>query len=267
LAIEYLAGERIRGTAAERTGLSNLAAGGWTQASTDDIVIENSVIKYKDHSYNLEKIYYDLGSALSDTQWTMRFKGTFTGTAAVDEPLFAFEITDTANVAANATCDALGLHWYIDRANTWRRIYGVNKNGQSGVRGTDSVPQEWGDFVSGTPYWIQVERTSSTAGTVKIYSDEFSTLVTDGTLSNTIPAGLTGLRYLHAQHYNQGSGYTGEIDDVRIWNSTNNTSGTPTYSFTFSDIYPDLSNGTIFEDSSDGKHYMWDGTDTWNEMS
>ena len=36
--------------------------------------------------------------------------------------------------------------------------------------------------------------------------------------------------------------------------------GTTTYT------YPNLPNGTIFEESDTGKHYMFDGTDTWNEM-
>ena len=31
--------------------------------------------------------------------------------------------------------------------------------------------------------------------------------------------------------------------------------------------YPNLSNGTIFEESDTGTHYMWDGTDTWNEVT
>ena len=30
--------------------------------------------------------------------------------------------------------------------------------------------------------------------------------------------------------------------------------------------YPDLTNGTIFEESDTGKHYMFDGTSAWNEM-
>ena len=31
-------------------------------------------------------------------------------------------------------------------------------------------------------------------------------------------------------------------------------------------VYPNFPKGTIFEDSTDGKHYMWDGTSAWNEM-
>ena len=32
-------------------------------------------------------------------------------------------------------------------------------------------------------------------------------------------------------------------------------------------FYPNLPNGTIFEDSTNGKHYMWDGTSAWNEVA
>ena len=32
-------------------------------------------------------------------------------------------------------------------------------------------------------------------------------------------------------------------------------------------FYPNLPNGAIFEDTTDGNHYMWDGTDTWNEVT
>ena len=30
---------------------------------------------------------------------------------------------------------------------------------------------------------------------------------------------------------------------------------------------PSLSNGTIFEESDTGKHYMWDGSSAWNEIA
>ena len=31
--------------------------------------------------------------------------------------------------------------------------------------------------------------------------------------------------------------------------------------------YPNIPNGAIFEESDTGKHYMFDGTDTWNEVT
>jgi hypothetical protein len=33
-------------------------------------------------------------------------------------------------------------------------------------------------------------------------------------------------------------------------------------------VYPNLVNGAIFEESDGtGKHYMWDGSTTWNEIT
>ena len=32
-------------------------------------------------------------------------------------------------------------------------------------------------------------------------------------------------------------------------------------------VYPNLPNGVIFEDTTDGNHYMWNGSTTWNEIT
>ena len=32
-------------------------------------------------------------------------------------------------------------------------------------------------------------------------------------------------------------------------------------------FYPNIPNGTLFEESDTGKIYMWDGTSAWNEMT
>ena len=45
---------------------------------------------------------------------------------------------------------------------------------------------------------------------------------------------------------------------MTVW-GTDDQSSTP--------FYPNISNGAIFEESDTGKHYMFDGTSTWNEMS
>tara|TARA_B100000949_G_scaffold109538_1_gene97042 strand:- start:2033 stop:2641 length:609 start_codon:yes stop_codon:yes gene_type:complete len=42
-----------------------------------------------------------------------------------------------------------------------------------------------------------------------------------------------------------------------VYGATDNTT---TYT------YPNLTNGTLFEESDTGKIYMWDGTNTWNEV-
>ena len=42
--------------------------------------------------------------------------------------------------------------------------------------------------------------------------------------------------------------------------------GTEVASTASAAVYPLIPNGAIFEESDTGKHYMFDGTDTWNEM-
>jgi len=60
------------------------------------------------------------------------------------------------------------------------------------------------------------------------------------------------------------------------WFQRHNTGGTlyeehnlcPNYCYVPSTTtYPDLPNGSIFITSDTNVHYMWNGTDTWNEVA
>ena len=57
---------------------------------------------------------------------------------------------------------------------------------------------------------------------------------------------------------NTGAGSYDTGSQMTIW-GTDDQGSTP--------FYPNLTNGTIFEESDTGKHYMFDGTDTWNEIT
>ena len=46
------------------------------------------------------------------------------------------------------------------------------------------------------------------------------------------------------------------LSSVTVWGAVDGTT-----------TYPYLSNGAIFEESDTGKHYMFDGTSTWNEIT
>ena len=89
--------------------------------------------------------------------------------------------------------------------------------------------------------------------------------------------------------------YDGRIDDLGVWNTALSAaniaslynSGTGALCNTVEnaslklyvnfdenvgnqvniDTHPNLTNGTIFEETDTGTHYMWDGTDTWNEVT
>ena len=144
MAIKYLDAKRIRGTAAERIALTTENAisatwttdlssdTGWSNDNTSDLEVTGGVIQYKDNNYNLETTYYDMTAiggitgGISNTSWVLRFKMTLSGTAdGSDEPAFGFHMTEDASQAINDNGDALGAYYYIDRGNTWRRIYGT----------------------------------------------------------------------------------------------------------------------------------------------
>jgi len=65
-----------------------------------------------------------------------------------------------------------------------------------------------------------------------------------------------------------------QIDNIRIFLSQNSAVYAVGASITVygaddqgsTPFYPNISNGAIFEESDTGKHYMFDGSQTWNEM-
>ena len=65
-----------------------------------------------------------------------------------------------------------------------------------------------------------------------------------------------------------------QITAVKCWQSGSgsfDTGSTMTIFGTDDDVlgnvYPNLTNGAIFEESDTGKHYMFDGTSAWNEVT
>ena len=58
---------------------------------------------------------------------------------------------------------------------------------------------------------------------------------------------------------------TGWIGKDLIITGDSTVSGDPTYDSILS-IYPNLPNGATFLTSDTNKLYMWNGTDTWNEV-
>jgi len=84
---------------------------------------------------------------------------------------------------------------------------------------------------------------------------------TTANLTDTaILAVVDDLRYIYIAGYLQAGGSAvnqATLDNIKIWNGTTSTTA----------VYPDLPNGATFLTSDTNKLYMWDGTDTWNEVA
>jgi len=197
------------------------SASGWTASDSNDIGVANGKLNWYNNGTNTyENAYYDLGS-VSDTKWILRHTLKVSGTPSSDEIPYQFIISNTANANWNTSSSCLGVWVYVDRNNAWRRIYTANKvnSTSGGDNGAQASPRYWSDFAYGTTYYITTTRTSATNMTVEIRTGSHSgSIVSNGTLTLTIPSGITGLRYLTANQGAQGTGLSMEVDDVEFYN-------------------------------------------------
>jgi len=267
MAIKYLAGERLIGTAAERTALTTLAATGWTFVQSSSITSEAIAFDFNQHAD--DRFHYDLGSNASGT-WVLTFKVNIDTAGHPSGSNYHFHMGMGDNTVTAATSQG-GIYFSLNHNNNSKTFAGRSSYQQTNQQGDwgSSSPSSYA-YSEDTNYYVKITRSSTTAGTIHVYtnSDYTNGLVYTNTLSS-VNSSLT-VRYInfHTDAYgDQGSNrYHGTVDDMKWYDGTTSISGTPTKTFTFADVLPNLPNGVIFEESDTGKHYMFDGTDTWNEM-
>ena len=100
---------------------------------------------------------------------------------------------------------------------------------------------------------------------------------------------LVNWRHQTVRDDSESDGTPKRVEGITVWNNTSAQITSVQFGFEFSGsrpvkagcmmtvwgaddapvtpVYPNLTNGTIFEESDTGKHYMFDGTDTWNEVT
>jgi len=227
--VEYLSGERIQGSStADIPTVSTLnATNGTTNWSTDTAKLTksgNTITFSATGASNDEEIYYDLTST-SDDKWTLRFKADFTsigaGASATHQQL-QFGIYDSASPSGgNGSGDAI-MFYLSSAGNVSNAVNGVN-GGTSGITSTNNTPIA--SSGSAVTYYIELQRTSSSAIQAKVFDDEYETQV-GSTLSKTGLSGITGLRYLMVRLWSEGgagNGAVGSVTDMKFYNNTTST--------------------------------------------
>jgi len=180
-------------------------------------------------------IYYDLGTALSDTAWTMDFKlvittNTLYSSGSVSAATY-ITMNDTNNGGAiGGTVDAMGF--YISAGSsgskfnvTWANSSFLNRGG-----GVFS-----GTITTGT-FYMRLKRTGATSVKLEVYSDAArTTLIEEKEVTGT-DSGITGLQYIRIQD-NQSSAGTGTgqtigtIDDIKIYDGVTSPSSSTNYAW------------------------------------
>jgi len=274
LAIKYLAGERIIGTAAERATMTTLGTAGWTQMDAgESFTINTSTgkIDFDLKGGSIDNLYYDLGT-VSDSAWQVRMIINFTSGASNNtnngDQYLRFGITNESgsqtggnNNASNGANMAFADHHTSQPSNERWEIHADSSTSSSLLHGT----------TTGVDYYITFKRTAS-SGSNNVSAD-VKTVSHTGTSLTGLPltedltdTGSTHLYFANRETSGGSLPIAGTIRALQVWKDSAG-SGSIGFEPTFTNSYPNLSNGTLFEESDTGKHYMFDGTDTWNEMS
>jgi len=179
---------------------------------------------------------YDLTST-SDTQWTMRVK--LVCSDVQNDGSIAFQMQSVENCATSANADRIGFFLY-NNGGTWNIVdyddsytdrFWTDGSAWAGSQTFNST----GISSSNTTLYVEVKRTSATAGQVSVTTNSDYTTSASTKSIGSLPSSVAGLRYLSLQNRTTGSHtdkLTGTIADIKFWNATNDTTATPTYTAT-----------------------------------
>ena len=163
-----------------------------------------------------KNIYLDLGQALSDTIWAVRFKMNFTTLTVAANAFFHIVLSSVAATGSTTTADTLGMRISNETVNKYYSTIDTDAAtlNATGIN-TASAAITW---ATGTDYYVEIKRTSSTAYTVTIYTDSAFTTTLVAATTGTVAATTTGLRYFSICNPNAATAgvFTGTIDEVFI---------------------------------------------------
>ena len=288
MAVKYLAGNRLWGTDAERlamtTGLpdwedttftTGWSSGGSPTVSGGIIPVNATGSTYTGMSFDLEQAT-GLDTTVDGSEWVFQFKikqTVWSVNTACDYQDGYVLLGDTTSQSGNfAIFHMENTQCGLD-VNGYRfgiREDGSLDGGQEGNSATRNFqPTSSGTTISTTQgisgdgqVGIRITRTSSNTFKYEICTDPTFVAGTTAVYNSDdtdVAEAITGMRYIMLGGFKQSSANgsnTCEIDDMKFWNAT--TSVTP--------VYPNLPNGATFLTSDTNKLYMWNGTDTWNEV-
>ena len=209
-----------------------------------------------------QALSYDLGTALSNTAWTLRYKMTVDTITQVSDANRMFmgmrSISASSNASTNS--DFIGWHSKVGRTGggvDFKEFHYMTTDGSSmDIEGTTSsvVPTT-------TTYYITITRKTATTWSLRIST---SADYTGGTLHDDIScaSGTQGLQYLWIGNVGVEGGssarFMGTIEDVKIYNGVTTTT---------SDNAVTVPNGSVAEETDTGKHRIWNSTTSaWVEV-
>ena len=296
LAVKYLAGERLIGTAAERLALEQFADGlgssaNGTTYNTPTIVtsptppsgLGSNAIQFNgSNQYVLVPANANMLQGLSECCITFWINPD--NFSSMTSPVGQFEsaLTDGSTIKAELDTDQK-MNYRLRTTNNQGTVY----NGGTSVNSAGSWSFCVMNFYATYKMKCYINGSADSAGEVTFANDMRANAnsgklsmgggYSNGAFAEQCPCKLTDISIWSRK--------LTEAEITALWNggdgalvsSLSDQSGLRTYwdcqsieSTTFTNdaitSYPNLSNGTLFEESDTGKIYMFDGTSAWNEM-
>ena len=159
---------------------------------------------------------YDLGKVITSTSWKLRCSFKFTANVASGGNVgagngFYFGLSDgNKDICQNSSQDYIGAQIYRDNQDT---LGGIDCDSATMPRIYDGEDEHSIDIGNTTTtYYLQVQRTSSSAYNVKLWTGGYDgTLVGDASCSNA--SGISNLRYIKIQNEDtQNIGTSTDLD-------------------------------------------------------
>ena len=216
------------------------SASGWTVGGSSNIVIDSGDSNQVDFnspvsgsSNTNEYAYKSLGLTLDDEKFVARFRfkyNTFGSNGVFEAP---FVLSAGTSWVFTATQDSLG----VEVENFRGYAYIFYKDGSGSITRSSAITT----LTTGTDYYFELIRASSTKAILTIYSDYEYTNV-HATVSMTIPSTISGLTTLQhvGTEYTGGTGYTydAELDSTEIYNGITTVENIPSQqTATFTDDF------------------------------
>ena len=215
MAVKYLAGERIIGTAAERASLSTN-------------LIEGTIFEESDTG-----THYMYAVRNFDDKFVMRFKMTkvtFDG-----QSTFAGLSSTASSAGVDTNQDFVGIRF---RPATSSELQGLGTDNVSPMDATTGAGTKGANanFTWGSDIFCEIIR-NGTALTYEVFNNsDFAIGNRLGTNSMTMTGTITSLRYFKIGNLEAGQSGSSNIrlDDLELWASKTTASGTADYTYNFS---------------------------------
>jgi len=188
----------------------------WTSSNTSNIIANTTAndqrieIISSNVADAFRGIAYDLGSPVNDSKWAMRISVKVTGGTSTGNVNTYRQIMLASTTGTSETGNSIGMR--LDSNTSANRYWTADNYNQSLYNTDNSQNLSWS---SGTTYYFDICRTSSTEYNIKRYTDSTYGSVAE-TVTGTCNSALDSLQYIRVWWHDGGTPSSFKFDVTKI---------------------------------------------------